>query len=229
MKFLRENQDKAVQAIAARICDSLQAGKRVLWLVSGGSNVSAETKVMQIVHSHVKEELPRLAILPIDERYGPKGHKDSNTEQLREAGFNPGDAVWVDVLMHGVSFEQTVEFYGEVAAAALANAAVVIGQFGLGGDAHTAGILPGSPATEARGVAVVGYPWEDYQRMTLTPAALVKVQVAYVLAYGQGKKDALARLQKNAEPLAALPAKILYDIPEVYVYNDVSKSVRGNT
>lgn len=211
-----------MRAIAAQICDNLRAGKRVLWLVSGGSNVGVEAKIMQVVRAKAKEELPRLAILPMDERYGPKGHKDSNSEQLRAAGFDPGNAVWIDVLMHDLPFEQTIEFYGEVAAAALANAAVVIGQFGLGGDAHTAGILPGSPATEAKNVAVIGYTWNDYQRMTFTSSALTKVQIAYVLAYGSGKKNALSRLRKNAEPFAELPAKILYDIPMVYVYNDDS-------
>ncbi|HSX06982.1 MAG TPA: 6-phosphogluconolactonase [Candidatus Saccharimonadia bacterium] len=222
MQVLREKQDKAIHAIATRICKDLLAGKRVLWLVSGGSNVNAEVGIMQLVSKRAGSMLKGLAILPMDERYGLKGHKDSNSEQLRAAGFDPGEATWVDVLIHDLSFEQTVSFYGEVASTALSNATSIIGQFGLGSDAHTAGILPGSPATEATEAAVIGYEWSDYERMTLTPAALAKVQVGYVLAYGKGKEKALSRLQKNTEPAAKLPAKILYDIPEVYVYNDAS-------
>jgi 6-phosphogluconolactonase/glucosamine-6-phosphate isomerase/deaminase len=156
----------------------------------------------------------------MDERYGKPGHADSNTEALRKAGFDPGEATWVDVLMHDAPFDQTVSFYGEVAATALANAAVVIGQFGLGGDGHVAGILPDSPAADADEVTVAGYEWKDYTRMTLTPVALKQVTSAYVLAYGDGKKEALERLRANSETLAALPAKLLYEIPEVYVYND---------
>lgn len=220
MQFLRENQEKAERAVAERIASGLRSGKRVLWLTSGGSNVAAEVKIMQLVRERADSELGGLAILPMDERYGQPGHAYSNTEALRKAGFAPGAATWVDVLAHDADFEQTVSFYGEVAAAALANAGVIVGQFGVGGDGHTAGILPGSPATDPGEVAVVGYEWSDYQRMTLTPAALKRVQVAYVLAYGAGKKAALKRLQKNTEPLEDLPAKILYDIPEVYVYND---------
>jgi len=213
-----------VRAIAVRIGDDLTQGKRVLWLVSGGSNIAAEVAVMQMLTAQSKDKLQNLAILPMDERYGPQGHKDSNTEQLRAAGFSVGVATWVDVLMHGLSFEQTINFYGEVVGAALANAGSIIGQFGLGGDAHTAGILPGSPAAKPTEAAVVGYEWNDYQRMTMTPMALAKVQAGYVLAYGEGKKDALKRLQKNTESLQKLPAKILYEISEVSIYNDYIKS-----
>jgi 6-phosphogluconolactonase/glucosamine-6-phosphate isomerase/deaminase len=226
MQFLRDDQNAAIQAIAARICDDLRAGKRVLWLVSGGSNVATEVAVMKLVRAEADDLVAGLAIVPMDERYGKAGHADSNSEQLRAAGFDPGRATWVDILMHNISFEETVRLYDQLAATTLANADSVIGQFGLGGDAHIAGILPGSPATSAKKEMVVGYEWTDYKRMTCTPAALEHVQIAYVLAYGTGKTEALTRLQKNTEPLAKLPAKILYKIPEVYVYNDGIK-VKG--
>jgi len=220
MQFLRENQPAAVQAIAKRICDELFAGKRVLWLVSGGSNVAAEVSVMNLLHTHCADKLEGLAVLPMDERYGKPGHAHSNTQALRDAGFDAGTATWVDVLMHDVSFEQTISFYTDVAATAFANAGVIIGQFGLGTDGHTAGVLPGSPAASADEATVSGYEWEDYQRLTLSPAALRNVHAAYVLAYGAGKKVALERLQKNAETLSHLPASLLYEIPEVSIYND---------
>ena len=220
MQFLREDQSKAVQTITGRICEELKTGKRVLWLVSGGSNVGAEVAIMHLVRQQVADRLPSLAILPIDERYGSPGHSQSNTQALRQAGFDPGEATWVDVLTHNVPFMQTISFYNDVAATALANAGVVIGQFGIGEDGHTAGILPDSPAAEADEVTVAGYEWGYYSRMTLTPLALKRVQAAYVLAYGDGKKEALERLQQNTETLKQLPATLLYEIPEVYVYND---------
>lgn len=220
MQFLREDQFKAVRAIAGRICDELRSGKRVLWLVSGGSNVAAEVEVMRQVRAEAEDKLASLAILPIDERYGSPDHANSNAEALRQAGFDPGAATWVDVLVHDAPFNQTISFYNDVAVTALENAGSIIGQFGIGDDGHTAGILPGSPAVEADEVTVAGYEWGYLSRMTLTPTALRRVQVAYVLAYGDIKKVALERLRQNTETLAELPAKLLYDIPEVYVYND---------
>lgn len=224
MQFLREDQGAATRAIAKRVCDELFAGKRVLWLTSGGSNIAVEVAIMQLLRTHCDSKLEGLAIMPMDERYGHPDHADSNVAALRAAGFDAGAATLVDVLMHDVPLDQTVSFYNDVAATALANASVIIGQFGLGADAHVAGILPGSPAAEADEATVAGYEWSDYTRMTLTPAALRQVQVGYVVAHGASKKVALNRLQKNKEDLPELPAKLLYEIPEVYVYNDVISS-----
>jgi phosphoheptose isomerase len=77
MKFLREDHDSAVRAIAARISSELQTGKRVLWLTSGGSNVAAEVRIMQLVREHAAHKLDGLAILPMDERYGKPGCIDA--------------------------------------------------------------------------------------------------------------------------------------------------------
>lgn len=220
MQFLRESQETAEKAIAKTICDALFEGKRVLWLTSGGSNIAPEVAIMQRVTDHCADKLDGLAVMPMDERYGEPGHKDSNSEALRVAGFNAGRATWVDVLTHNEPFEQTVSFYGDVAATALANAQVIVGQFGLGNDAHVAGILPASPATAPGSATVVGYEWSDYVRMTLSAEALQQITVGYVLAYGDAKKEALTRLRANAEPFEQLPAKLLYELPEVYVYND---------
>jgi 6-phosphogluconolactonase/glucosamine-6-phosphate isomerase/deaminase len=196
----------------------------VRWQTSGGSNINAEVDIMHLLRDHCADKLQGLAILPMDERYGKPGHDDSNTQALRHAGFDPGEATWVDVLMHDVPFDQTVSFYNDVASAALANAGVIVGQFGMGDNGHVAGVQPDSPAAEADEATVAGYDWSDYRRLTLTPAALKQVDVGYMLAYGGGKKDALQRMQQNKETLHKLPAILLYEIPEVYVYNDAIKS-----
>lgn len=220
MQFLREDQQSAVQAVATSICDGLFTGERVLWLVSGGSNIAAEADIMNMVRAHAGEHLGGLAIMPMDERYGKPGHADSNTTQLKAAGFDPGSATWIDVLMHDLPFDQTLSFYNGVAATALSNAKTVIGQFGLGSDGHTAGILPGSPATEIDEATVVGYEWSDYTRMTLSGSALSQINTAFVLAYGPNKKVALKRLQKKTEPFSDLPSMLLYEIADTRIYND---------
>jgi 6-phosphogluconolactonase/glucosamine-6-phosphate isomerase/deaminase len=221
MQFLRENQGEAAKAITKRIRQELEAGKRVLWLVSGGSNVAPAVTIMAGLQETCAAKLDQLAVLPMDERYGKRGHADSNTQQLRAAGFDPSSATWIDVLEHDVPFDQTISFYNDVAATALASAHIVVGQFGIGDNTHIAGIQPDSPAAMADETTVAGYEWDDYERLTLTPVALKHITVAYVLAYGANKKIALQRLQKHAEPLSKLPAVLLYELPEVYVYNDL--------
>jgi 6-phosphogluconolactonase/glucosamine-6-phosphate isomerase/deaminase len=121
-------------------------------------------------------------------------------------------------------FAETVAAYSQQVTSALTAAGTIIGQFGLGNDGHTAGILPGSPAVHTIEPAVIGYEWTDYTRMTLTPTALARLSSAYVLALGNGKEQALERLKKNNEPVDELPAVLLYEIPEVYVYNNFIES-----
>lgn len=226
MRFIRQGQATAVRALCERLSTELASGKQVLWLVSGGSNVAAEVSIMQKLRDHTGSSLAKLTIIPMDERYGEPGHKDSNSEQLRQAGFLSGAAEWIDVLAHDVSFSETIEYYDNAVSEAMAVANVVVGQFGLGADGHVAGLLPNSPATTEDYATVVGYEWKDYVRLTLTPRALGGIDAAYVLAYGDSKQTALQRLQANHDSLENLPAKVLYDIKESYVFNDQIESRR---
>lgn len=220
MQFLREDRTKAIAAITERLCTELRAGKRVLWLISGGSNVAPEVEIMSRLREQCGGNLTQLTVLPMDERYGERGHAGSNTQMLREAGFDPGAATWIDVLARNMPFDQTIDFYNDVAATTLSSAQVVIGQFGMGDNGHVAGVQPESPAATADETTVAGFTWSDYDRLTLTPRALKRIDAGYLLAYGPSKKEALQRLQERAESLAGLPAVLLYEIPEVYVYND---------
>jgi 6-phosphogluconolactonase/glucosamine-6-phosphate isomerase/deaminase len=220
MKFLRADKGEAEREIAKTICDGLFENKRVLWLISGGSNVAVEKTVMDMVRDHAGDRTAGLAVLPIDERYGPPGHADCNIQKLREANFEPGAATVVDVLVRDLPFDQTVSFYSEVASTALANADVVISQYGMGPDGHIAGIKPDSPATILDESTVTGYEWDDFSRMTLMPSALRQATFNFVVAYGDDKKTPLGLLQKKTEPFQKLPAMLLYELNNVYVFND---------
>lgn len=220
LKFVASDAKKAATAIATAIAKELRADKRVLWLVSGGSNVAIEVAVMQKLLKNAKEHLPSLAVLPMDERYGDAGHPDSNTQALRAAGFMPGEAIWLDILGQNLSFEDTVAYYGKAVETALQHAHVVIGQFGVGADGHIAGLLPGAPACEVDDAYVAGYQWTDYVRMTLAPRALRAITTGFAVAFGESKQPALARLRAHNEPLADLPGVLLYDLPQVTVFTD---------
>lgn len=220
MRFVRDKPAQAEKEIAAEIVRQLRAKKRLLWLVSGGSAIAIQTNVMKRVTVAVPDLLEQLLVFPVDERFGPAGHADSNFAQMEKAGFAPGSAFWFDMLAGNLAFADTVSKYSAAAEAAFGSAHIVIATLGLGTDAHTAGVLPDSPAIEVSEPTVVGYEWQDYQRMTLSLEYLRRIDQAYLLAYGSSKEEALQRLRQNQEPLSALPAKILYDIPSVTVYND---------
>lgn len=223
MRLINATPEVAVNEISERIAQELAAAKRVLWLTSGGSNIALEVQVMQRLQAAAGDRLNSLTILPMDERYGPAGHADSNVKQMQSAGFDPGTATWIDVLAGNQPLPETVESYTEAASTALATADVIIGQFGMGDDGHIAGIKPHSPAAQDDPATVIGYEWDDYPRLTLSAEALKQIHVAYVPVFGTAKTGALERLENNTESFDALPAKLLYDIAEAYVYTDVPR------
>jgi 6-phosphogluconolactonase len=65
---------------------------------------------------------------------------------------------------------------------------------GLGADAHTASLFPGTGAVHAAGLTTVVRPQPDGPaRLTLTAAALSRAREAWVLVAGADKADALRR------------------------------------
>ena len=206
----------AIHVLQARIQQELSAGRRVLWLVSGGSNIVATVTIMQGL---VEETTKNLTIMLADERYGAVGHSDSNGAQLLAAGFDPRQAQLLTVLISNTSFEATRDHYEALAIKAFSNCDIVIAQFGMGSDGHIAGILPRSAAASSTAF-VAAYAAQPYQRLTLTFRAIKRVSVAYVLAYGDDKKPALEMLSSKLIPYTEQPAQIIKELPEAYVFND---------
>jgi 6-phosphogluconolactonase/glucosamine-6-phosphate isomerase/deaminase len=220
MKFTTVSTQESIAAISDSLQRLLASGKKVLWLTSGGSAIQAQVAIMTTLREVIPDALTNLIILPVDERYGGYGHEMSNSAQMRAAGFNPGAAAWHDVLIDNLPMAETVQAYATLAEDAFAQAEVVVATLGMGPDAHTAGLLPGSPAVTDTTSTVVGYSWTDYERLTLGIPVLLQIDTAWLLAYGDAKKEALERLHTNADPIERLPAKILYDIADATVYND---------
>lgn len=223
VQFSTQDTASAVHAAASYMQRHLSNNEPVLWLTSGGSSVAPQVAIINQLITNVADKLANLTVLPVDERYGEPGHASSNTAQMRAAGFKSDRAVWRDVLS-GHTLEQTILEYAKFAEDAFAQARVVVATLGMGADAHTAGLLPGSPAVMDMTSTVVGYTWSDYDRLTLGVPMLLRINRALVLAYGEPKREALERLQANVDTFEDMPAKLLYDLPDVTVYNDYIES-----
>jgi len=217
MKFVRvSGMMDGVQPLAERLIAELSAGKHVLWLVPGGSNIPLSAAVS---HQLPAELTTNLSVMLTDERYGEIGHKDSNTVQLELAGFAAQQASVHAVLQPGLSLEETTQRFAADFTSVATSADIIIGQFGMGPDGHIAGVLPGSAAVSSADLAF-GYPTDSLTRITLTPKAILQVTVAYVFAFGAEKLTALTNLTEKDLPLEVQPAQILKQLPESYVYND---------
>lgn len=208
--------DDGVADLTARLVRELAAGKQVLWLLSGGSNIPTSVQIMDNIS---EEQSANLSVSLIDERYGEPGHADSNWTQLMKAGFKSKQATLLPVLEPAAGFEDTRIRYEQFAEKAFADNDVVIAQLGIGPDGHVAGILPNSPAAGAD-TLVAAYDAPPLKRLTLTFPALRRITAAYIFAFGKPKHGALQALHDKKLPLAEQPAQILNELPEAYVYSD---------
>jgi 6-phosphogluconolactonase/glucosamine-6-phosphate isomerase/deaminase len=215
--ILTSDWEEGIADLGQRLQAELTGGKRVLWLLSGGSNIAASVRVMDKIQGELTQNL---SLMLGDERYGEAGHDDSNWAQLLQAGLNPGKATVYPVLQADLTFEGTLERFNRLANQALAENDIIIGQLGIGPDGHIAGILPETEAAHQESELVAGYDGGQYKRLTLTFPALLKIDASYTFAYGESKREALTNLQAGALELAKQPAQILRELPEAYIYND---------
>lgn len=217
MEFIySESTQEGMRALAARLGDELSQ-RPVLWLLSGGSNIPVSVDVMRVLPEQLQ---PNLTIALTDERYGAPNHPDSNWLQLTEAGFQPGNSKIIPVLSSEARpLAQVVASYEKRLKQALDDAGIVIGQFGIGADGHTAGILQHSSAVADENL-VCGYQAPDFARITLTPSAIRQVNAAYIFAFGAEKQSALEDLRTKEVTVAEQPAQLLKEINEVRIYTD---------
>lgn len=151
-----------------------------------------------------------------DERHVPPDHAESNFGMAHRA-----------LLAHvPIPASQVHPMRGE-----LADAAVAAGEYervlpatfdimllGLGVDAHTASVFPGSPLLDAAGrqgmpggsrVAAVRVGHLNAWRITLTPAALLDARHILVLASGTEKAEAVHAALDGQMDAARWPAQLL--------------------
>lgn len=225
LKFIHaKDHEEGSDLMAGRICDTLNAGKKVLWLVCGGSNIPISVEVMDSIRQTIApDQLGSLTVAFTDERYGPVGHPDSNAKQLIDLGFKTEGISYIPIL-HGEPLEATARSYGVELNLEIAkirkSGGVIIGQFGMGTDGHIAGIQPHTPAVVSTD-PVCGYEWKPYTRVTITPPILLKIDVAYAFVFGESKREAVTNLETKDLLIDQEPAQILKQLPEAYLFSDL--------
>ena len=211
-----DSPEPLVEYLTHVISSQLAAGKRVLWLVAGGSSVPVAVAVSkELKNSGVS--LEKLVMTLTDERYGDVGHADSNWQQLKNKGFDLSGAI-VQPVLDGKDMEATVTAFGVFLGIELDKSDYRIGLFGIGPDGHTAGILPHSPVVGATQLAA-GYDAGAYRRMTMTPPAIARLDEAVAYAVGESKWPVLERLETELS-LEEQPAQILKQISKATIFTD---------
>lgn len=218
--------EPVIQIVTDKLTERLSMGERVFWLVTGGTAVGVQVAVGKLLKA---QDTSRLTIALMDERYGPVGHPDSNWQQLLDAGFDVPGATLIPIL-RGKDRDASMAGFAKALTENFAAADYSLGQFGIGPDGHTAGILPGSPYINSTDLAV-SYAdseatqqftpgvYRDKDRITMTAAAIAQLDDAIVCALGESKHIPLDQLEQTI-PLAEEPAQALKLAKNLSVYND---------
>ncbi len=202
--------DPAVQYLVRIITEQITAGRPVLWFISGGSAIGPETQIATLLGSNTTG----LEISLTDERPGPVGHADANAKQLRDAGF----PLPFHAILDGSGTDNEAQAFDRYLDQALAPDAYRIGLFGMGPDGHTAGI-PHASAPAVPGLAAA-YAAGHFERISMTPRAIARLDEAVLLAMGEAKRPALEMLGRD-EPVVIQSAQALKACGHVVVFNDV--------
>ncbi len=181
--------------IAARAHEAIAARGQFTLALSGGSTPWI------MLGRLAEHELPwgRVRILQVDERVAADGDPDRNlvhiAEELADRISLPPENLYAMPVV-GDDIEQAASQY-EQALIELAGDPPVLDvvHLGLGGDGHTASLVPGDPVLSVADCNVATTePYSGHRRMTLTYSIIDRARHILWLITGEGKADMLARL-----------------------------------
>lgn len=217
MEYVYTNHpiEVTAEALTSSIIDHLDADKKVLLLLSGGSNIPIAIKAFQELK---KRTLSKLSVTLTDERFGPTGHENENWQQLLNAGLDLNNALFYRPLINK-NIKQTTHEFNNWLKKQFNEADYVIGIFGVGADGHTAGIKPFSPAVKSKDLAT-SFKGDDYDRVTISFNAIRRVNEVFIQASGQDKSKVLRDLLTDNLSLTQQPAQILKEIPKLTIVSN---------
>lgn len=216
-----ENPNAGIERVANHIVTGLNSNKKVLWLLSGGSNIPISVEIMNMIHKEVFiDNIKNLIVTLTDERFGDIDHADSNWKQLKDAGFDFSHIRSMPVLQ-GLSFEDTISNYEKDIIRAIEDNNFTIAQLGIGNDGHIAGILPDSPAFSSNRY-ICGYDANTFKRITLTFNALQRLDDLYAFVFGELKKEIINEIRNEADNNKSdkLPVLVIGEMKDLIVYTD---------
>lgn len=205
----------AVTQLSTTIKKLLGEHKKVLWLISGGSGGKVSVDVAKTLQD---TSLENLYVTLSDERYGPVGHADENWQLLLNDGFAlPGASLYRPLI--GLDRTETTTQFAAWLSTTLDSVDYVIGLFGIGADGHTAGIKPHSEAVQAVTLAA-SYAGDDFERITITPAFIRRIDEAVIQAFGEDKFATIGQLLTQTVPVDVQPAQTLKQLSKVTIYSN---------
>ncbi|MEM9468381.1 MAG: 6-phosphogluconolactonase [Actinomycetota bacterium] len=214
--------EDAADVVAARAVEAIDARGRFVWAVSGGSTPGV---FLAALARRDRVDWSKTHLFQVDERIAATGSDDRNDTMIRdrfvsarpEANYHPLPVVAASLgaalIDHLTDLERLTE----------SPARLDLVQLGLGGDGHTASLVPDDPVLDAEGDLATTGLYNGTRRVTMTAPLLNRARERLFLVTGAGKDDALGRL---AERDPGLPGSLITDVDTVLV---TDRSIEGLT
>jgi 6-phosphogluconolactonase len=195
---------RAAQRISVELSRAIAERGRASLVLAGGTTPKATYEAL----AGLPLDWSALEIFFGDERCVPADHADSNYRMAKAALL---DRVTIPTeSVHRMQGELADRDAAARAYDALLPARLDVVVLGIGEDAHTASLFPGSPALneKVRRVLPVTGPKPPPERLSLTPVALGAARTLLVLASGAGKAEAVQRAFSDDVDVVRTPIQL---------------------
>ncbi len=205
--------EAAADHVADRAVEAIEERGRFVWAVSGGSTPGV---FLAALARRDRVDWARTHLFQVDERIAATGSDDRNDTMIRErfvaarpeAAYHPlpvvAESLTEALVVHLVELEQLT---GDPAVLDLV-------QLGLGGDGHTASLVPGDPVLGATADLATTGRYNGTRRVTMTAPLLNRARERLFLATGEAKDEALSRLAAR-DP--EIPASLVTETDTVLI------------
>lgn len=217
-----DNTDKILTALADFIVTQSEAAVRTRGrfslVLSGGSSPKKLYELLASDRYRQKIDWTKAYFFFGDERNVPATHSDSNFLMAKKAMF--------DTL--AIPESQIFRMKTELAPAAAAadyeaklrdffngtEIAFDVVLLGLGDDAHTASLFPGTPVLHEREkmVASCFIPKVNMERITLTAPCINQAHVVVFLVFGASKAEAVKQILNGERNIDQYPAQLIHPV-----------------
>jgi len=209
-RIVCDSKDLAARAalrIAAELTRAIAARGQATFALAGGTTPKATYESL----AGLPLDWSHIDIFFGDERCVPADHADSNYRMAKAALF---DRVAVpSARIHRMQGELADRDAAAQAYEAELPERLDLVVLGIGEDAHTASLFPGSPALRelARRVLPVLGPKPPPERLSVTPPVLQSARLCIVLASGAGKAEPVRRAFQEPLDIVATPIQLARD------------------
>ena len=207
---------EAAERIVVAAADAIGEGRMFSLTLAGGSTPKALYELLASVHYKSQIDWVRTEIFFGDERGVPPDHADSNYLMAYRALLSkvpiPGDNVY---RMRGeIEATEAAKEYGLMLKEKFGTGGVDLTLLGLGDDAHTASLFPGTLAVREKEHRVVGQLVENSTtgrswRVTMTAPFINRSRSVLFMVAGQGKAKAVKQVIEGERDYEKYPAQLI--------------------